>query len=253
MIAVAIFGAVVTLILSAQGGLIASNHQAANMSQAVQIARCRMSELEEKQLKLGFPEIEEKDTSATCCDDKEVKGFQCDWQVERIKLPESTAFGGDAGGSLLNLGLDAGALSTIATSLPGALSGPAGTALLNPAGGAGLSLDGGLAAFGQSFQQQLSGVGGGAGLLGMFFSIVYPTLKPLLEVAIRRITVVVRWKEGSLDRDFTLAQYVTNPSQAGLLAGLADAGTFGDGGAATAPAATAPAATAPATTATGLH
>jgi general secretion pathway protein I len=231
MFAVALFGAVVTFILAAQGGLIASNRRAADMSQAVEIARCRMSELEEKQLKLGFPEIEEKDTSTVCCDDKEVKGFECDWQVERIKLPESTSFGGDAGGSLLNLGMDAGALSSIATALPGALGGPASTALLNPAGGAGLSFDGGLDSFGASFQQQLAGVGGGAGLLGMFFSIVYPTLKPLLETAIRRITVVVRWKEGSIDRDFTLAQYVTNPSQAGLLAAMADAGAFGDGGA----------------------
>ena len=97
MFAVALFGAVVTFILSAQAGLVASNKRAANMSQAVELARCRMSELEEKQLKLGFPEIEEKDTSTVCCDDKEVAGYACDWQVERVKLPESTALGGDAG------------------------------------------------------------------------------------------------------------------------------------------------------------
>src|SRR5580692_5258453 len=88
MFAVALFGAVVTFILSAQAGLIAGNRTAANMSQAVELGRCRMSELEEKQLKLGFPEIEEKDTSSTCCDDQEVDGFTCDWQVERVKLPE---------------------------------------------------------------------------------------------------------------------------------------------------------------------
>jgi general secretion pathway protein I len=228
MFAVALFGAVVTFILSAQGGLVASNKRAADMSQAVEIARCRMSELEEKQLKLGFPEVEEKDTSQVCCDEKEVEGFECDWQVERVKLPETTTMGGDAG-SLLNLGMDAGALTSIA----GQLGGPAGTALLNPAGATGLNFDGGLQGFGDAFQQTMGGGAGGAGLLGMFFSIVYPTLKPLLETAIRRITVVVRWKEGSIDRDFTLMQYVTNPSRAGLLAGLSDAGAFGDGGAST--------------------
>ncbi len=63
LMAVALFGAVVTTILSAQAGLVAGNKSAANMSQAIEIGRCRMSELEEKQLKLGFPEIEEKDTS----------------------------------------------------------------------------------------------------------------------------------------------------------------------------------------------
>src|SRR5271157_4140188 len=97
MFAVALFGAVVTFILSAEAGLIAGNRTAANMSQAALLARCRMSELEEKQLKLGFPEIEETDTSATCCDDKETPGFTCEWKVQRVKLPEVTALGGDAG------------------------------------------------------------------------------------------------------------------------------------------------------------
>jgi len=61
---------------------------------------------------------------------------------------------------------------------------------------------------------------------------VYPSLKPVLEAAIRRITVVIRWKEGAFDRNFTLTQYVTNPSRAGLAAAMADAGVFADGGAA---------------------
>ena len=85
---------------------------------------------------------------------------------------------------------------------------------------------------GQSF-----GGGGGMGVQGLLtlvFSLVYPSLKPLLELAIRRVTVVVKWKEGKNDRDFTLMQYITNPSQAGLLAGLADAGG-GEGGTSTTP------------------
>jgi general secretion pathway protein I len=226
MFAVALFGAVVTFILSAQGGLIASNRRAANMSQAVEIARCRMSELEEKELKLGYPEVEDKDTSNVCCDDQEVAGYTCDWQVERVKLPESTALGGDAGlSSLLSggLGLDGGIESiTSGASLP--------SQLLNPAGGASLNLDAGLQGIGQSMQTAFGGAGAG-GLLSMVFSIVYPSLKPLLESAIRRITVTVNWKEGSQDREFVLTQYVTNPSRAGLLASMLDSGVFAaDGG-----------------------
>ncbi len=231
MFAVALFGAVVTFILSAQAGLIAGNRTAANMSQAVELARCRMSELEEKQLKLGFPEIEEKDTSSVCCDDKEVDGFTCDWQVERVKLPEVTALGGDAGLSSLlggGLGLDAG-LGAVASGLPTSLSTPQGTMLLNPAGGAGMDFDAGLQGLGQSMQQSFGGAGA-QGLLSMVFSIVYPSLKPLLEAAIRRITVAVNWKEGAIDRSFTLTQYVTNPSRAGLLASMLDSGVLGDGG-----------------------
>jgi general secretion pathway protein I len=220
MMAVALFGAVVTTILSAQAGLVAGTRTAANMSQAVEIGRCRMTELEEKQMRLGFPEIEEKDTSSICCDDKETAGFSCDWQVERVTLPQLTALGGDAGGSFLGGGLDLDA-GAIGSGLP--------SSLLNPAGGAQLDLDAGLQGIGTSLQQSFGGAGA-QGLLSMVFSIVYPSLKPILESAIRRITVVVHWKEGSLERDFTLSQYVTNPSRAGLLAGMLEAGAFAEGG-----------------------
>jgi general secretion pathway protein I len=228
LVAVALFGAIVTIIVSAEVGLVGSNKTAANMSQAIELGRCRMTELEEKQLKLGFPEIEEKDTSTICCDDKEVTGFSCEWQVERVVLPQQTQLGGDAGlnalGGGLGLGLDAG-LAGLATGLP---SSP-GALLSNPLGGAQLDLDAGLQNIGQSLQQSFGGAGA-AGLLSMVFSLVYPSLKPVLEAAIRRITVVVRWREGATPRDFTLVQYVTNPSRVGLLAAMADAGTFGEGG-----------------------
>jgi general secretion pathway protein I len=135
---------------------------------------------------------------------------------------------GDAGfGSMLGggLGLDAG----IGPGAPPIGSGlPPG--LINPAGGASLDLDAGLQGIGSSLQSAFGGAGG-AGLLSMAFSIVYPSLKPMLEAAIRRVTVTVSWKEGSNDRDFTIVQYITNPSRAGLLAAMADAGTVGgDGG-----------------------
>jgi general secretion pathway protein I len=240
LMAVALFGAVVTTILSAQAGLVAGNKTAANMSQAIEIGRCKMSELEEKQLKLGFPEIEEKDTSALCCDDKEVAGFTCAWQVERVLLPQPMALGGDAGLSSVlggGLGLEGGApnigalASGVATSMSTAIP-PAGSVMSNPFGTAQLDFDAGLQNIGQSLTQSFGGAGGASGLLSLVFSLVYPSLKPLLELAIRRVTVEVKWKEGSLARNFLLQQYITNPSRAGLLAGLADAGIGGDGGAA---------------------
>jgi len=45
---------------------------------------------------------------------------------------------------------------------------------------------------------------------------VYPFLKPMMEASIRKLTVVVRWKEGSTVKEFQLLQYVTNPSNGGL-------------------------------------
>jgi general secretion pathway protein I len=228
LMAVALFGAVVTTILSAQAGLVAGNRTAANMSQAIEIGRCKMSELEEKQLRLGFPEIEEKDTSSLCCDDKEVTGFSCAWQVERVLLPQPMALGGEAGLSSVlggGLGLDAGigGIASLATGMATSMAGPMGSVMVNPLGGAQLDFDAGLQNIGMSLQQSFGGAGA-AGLLSLVFSLVYPSLKPLLETAIRRVTVQVKWKEGTNDREFVLQQYITNPSRAGLLAAMAEAG-----------------------------
>ncbi len=235
LMAVALFGAVVTIILSAQAGLVASDRTATNMSQAIEVGRCRMSEIEEKQLKLGYPEMEEKDQGPLCCNERETPGFTCEWRVERVLLPQPIGLSGDAGvGSILGggLDLDAGMMSG-AGGMPTSLASPAGTVLVNPMGGATLDLDAGLQNIGQSLTQSFGGAGAGAGmsgLLSLVFGIVYPSLKPMLEAAIRRVTVVVHWTEGRQERDFTLQQYITNPSRAGLLAAVGDAGAFADGG-----------------------
>jgi general secretion pathway protein I len=230
LMAVALFGAVVTIILSAQAGLVASDRTATNMSQAIELGRCRMSEIEEKQLKLGFPEVEEKDTSPICCNDKDNPGFTCEWKVERVLLPQPMSLSGDGGlGSILGggLGLDAGMPSpgTMGTSLQTGM----GTMAVNPMGGSSLDFDAGLQNLGMGLQQSFGGAGM-SGLLQLVFSLVYPSLKPMLEAAIRRVTVIVHWTEGRKDRDFTLQQYITNPSRAGLLGALADAGLGGEGG-----------------------
>jgi general secretion pathway protein I len=65
-----------------------------------------------------------------------------------------------------------------------------------------------------------SGGGMGAqGLLQMVMGIVYPSMKPLFEASIRRITVTVKWKEGPNAKEIALVQYVTNPQLAGFTAG----------------------------------
>ncbi len=100
---------------------------------------------------------------------------------------------------------------------------------MNPLGGASLDFDAGLQNLGTGLQQSFGGAGM-SGLLQLVFSLVYPSLKPMLEAAIRRVTVVVHWTEGRKERDFTLQQYITNPSRAGLLGALADAGLGREGG-----------------------
>ena len=230
MVAIGILGLAVTVILSAQGGLASTNKSAANMGQAVSIGRCRMTELEEKLMKMGYSQVDEIDSSNTCCGDTDVPGFSCDWRIEQVKLPQPPEAQTGDGGLSFAVGMDGGLPGVISGFSPGgAGSGAPGIpGLLGGDGGLpSLDLDAGLAGIGQT----LTGGAGALGLLSMVFTIVYPSLKVVLEASIRRVTVVIKWKEGLVDRDFTLIQYVTNPQASGLAGGFAmDGGTTGDGG-----------------------
>jgi len=209
MVAIAILGLVLTVILSAQGGLAASNRASANMGQAVTLGRCKMSEIEEKMLKLGYPELDAIDPGVPCCDEEKNEHFTCDTRIEKVEMPNFNSGNslGD-GGALIGPGSD-----------------PAGTAgipgLVNPAGsGAGLNLDvdAGLAGIGSALTSQIGGAGGAGtqGLLSMVMGIIYPSIKPMFEASIRRISVTVKWKEGSNTRELPVVQYITNPQRGGF-------------------------------------
>lgn len=213
MVAIAILGLTLTVILSAQGGLAASNRSAANMGQASAMARCKMTEIEENLLKLGYPLLDQIDTEVACCDGEKSEVFTCDVKVEKIELPNF-----QSGNSLG----DGGALVG-----PGASASPLGT---NAAGGPGLDLnvDGGLQALGTQVAGQFGAGGSGAqGLVSMVMGIVYPAMKPMYEASIRRVSVTVRWKEGPNARELPIVQYLTRPQQSGFASGV----TGADGGA----------------------
>ncbi|MFO0626540.1 MAG: prepilin-type N-terminal cleavage/methylation domain-containing protein [Polyangiales bacterium] len=74
----------------------------------------------------------------------------------------------------------------------------------------------------------------------MLLSTVYPTVKPLLEGAIRRLTVTVRWNEGSQEHSFSVVEYVINPGQTLPAAELLQAAEQAAGAAAGIPAPPAP-------------
>lgn len=208
MVAIAILGLVLTVILSAQGGLAASNRSASNMGQATSLGRCKMSEIEEKLIRFGFPELDAIDPGMPCCEDEKTDFYTCDTRVEKIEMPnfQSGNSLGD-GGALVGPGAAAAAGTA---GLPG---------LVNPAGSGGglnLDVDAGLGGIGSSLQSQLGGGQGSQGLLSMVMGILYPAIKPMYEASIRRVSVTVKWKEGSNQRELPLVQYLTNPQRGGF-------------------------------------
>ena len=249
MMAVAILGGALTAILSAQASIAASNKIGNNLGMALSLGRCRMTEVEDKLLKYGYPDVEDIQTELACCDDKDVPGFTCESRVERVLMPNppsmmNTSVDGGlslSGGSpsaMLSGGL-AGASPSGLTGALGGLGGLAGLSGLSgmslgvggDAGFGNLNLEAGVQAIGSSLTTQMGGGGVGTqGLLSMVMGFVYPFLKPMMEASIRKLTVVVRWKEGSKQKEFQLLQYVTNPNNGGLGgAGSASASPGGGG------------------------
>jgi general secretion pathway protein I len=242
MVSTAILGLTLTVILSAQGGLAASNKSANMMGTAISLGRCKMTEVEEKLLKFGYADIDDVQTDVSCCNEQTIPGYKCDYRADKVILPNppSSQVGGDGG-----MALGSASAGPIPTSVPtgaGGLPSSLGTAIagLNPTSGAGgaldlggdggslgqLNLDGGIQDLGNMLTQQMGGGGMGTqGLLSMVMGFVYPFIKPMMEVSIRRLTVVVHYKEGTKDKDFTLVQYVTNPQNGGFLDGFGDGGT----------------------------
>lgn len=217
MVAVAILGLGLSVLLTAQTGLFSSAKRAATLSRAVGLARCKMSEVEEELLREGYQLTEEQEEGA-CCEDEE-SDLRCRWTVAPVTLPELSEMGG----------ADAGAAEEPSTSPLDAL----GEAKDDLAQGNTADAFSGLS-------DMLGGATGGpsmgAGALApMAMSLVYPQLKGMLEASIRKVTVQVFWSEGSLERDLSVTQYVTNPQQGGLMSLEEGAGGAGAGGAGSPP------------------
>ncbi len=204
LVAIAILGLGLTIVLSAQTGVFWSYSRARHLSQAPGLLRCKMAEVEVDLLKLGFPLLDEKD-HGPCCDEDDIEGYSCEWKVEKVELPELptddpfASFGGgsDAGAGDPG-GADLGAIGALAS--------------IKETGGAALGAEPSMGDLAQTL--------GGGGMMGgigpMVLGLVYPDLKPMLESSIRKVSVTVRWQEGLNDRELTAIQYVTSPQQGGF-------------------------------------
>ncbi len=203
LVAIAIFGVFVTSILLVQSQSIKRVNHARNLSVAVGLGRCKMTEIEEQLFRDGFSMTDEDD-SGECCEDNESPNISCSWSIEKPEFPEP-----DLGALDLDTDLEGiGALGKLAQAAQGqqVFTPDAGLAAVTEIlGGGGDDEMGAMAA------------GGIGGIAAMVMSMVYPDLKILFEAATRRVTVRVTWTEGDSEYDFELVQWITNPRQAGIM------------------------------------
>jgi general secretion pathway protein I len=200
LVAVAILGLGMTVVLSSQVGLFTSAQRAQNLSVATNLGRCKMSEIELQLQKEGYPSSDLNE-DGTCCEEEESKDYQCSWKIEKVELPQPASIGGGDGG----------------------LDDPGGLGAMGVLAGAGAGLGGGSEGMGDgglgALASALTGgaaMGGTQGMAPIVMSMVYPDLKPMLEASIRKVTVKIEWREGKNKKDLEFTQYLTNPQQGGL-------------------------------------
>jgi general secretion pathway protein I len=208
LVAIAILGLGLTVILGSQVGLFTNASRGQHLTIATNLARCKMGELEIGLLKLGYQLTDVTDEGPCCGDDDGNEGFRCSWKIERVKLPELPLSGVDGGPPPAgDGGLDLGPISMLT-----GLNQPGGQAL-------------GSSSSPTDLAKTLGNAPNPMGLAPMMMSMVYPTLKPMLEASIRKVSVTVSYKEGKFDRELLVTQYVTNPQQ-----GQLDPTVMGSGG-----------------------
>ena len=181
MIAVAILGLSLTAIFSSEVGAANVAARARRQNVAATLARCKMGEIEEIVAIEGLPAIEKKDTDS-CCEHAPVEGYECEWIVERIILPE--------------LGTQQSDDDDDNDSQPSPQEQLTETVdEINSQGGA-------------PTEQVIAGQAGN--LTSMALELGYPILKPFFEEQVRRATVSVRWQEGPRERGFDVVQYLVS-------------------------------------------
>ena len=223
LVAIAILGLGLTVILSSQVGLFTSTSRGAHLTVASNLLRCKMSEVELMLDQKGFSLTDENDEGECCADESE--GYTCSWKIERVELPplpepsmDQDGGAPPAGSAGLALG-GPGAFGSTPGSAPLGAA-PGGLGALGALAGLGAPPGAGLAPGGKadpaSIMSQLGSGAGMSGMEGMVMGLVYPSLKPMLEASIRRVTVKVMWKEGLRARDLQVTQFLTRP-QEGML------------------------------------
>ncbi len=244
MIAVVILAIGLSALFASEAGAIRMAQKARTSTVATLLARCKMAEIEEKIAKEGWPG-ESLDGHDECCEDGEKKGYECEWKVERIKLPELSKDkdGDEDVNDKINKATKGGSDTENAI---GGLVGNAATTR-SGSGRKGVldsmselskqGLSGGQSALTEMMAGTVSnkkggtnggeGIGftdkdGGAkqytasqngGVEAIVMDLAFPMMKPVIEEGVRRAQVVVKWKEGNREMSFDVVQYLVTENQ----------------------------------------
>lgn len=181
MVAIMILAVSVVSIFGAQFTAVATTEFSKNITHAVNLAECRMNEIELEVLTEDGFKLGDVESSGDCCEAMEnerIGDYECFWEIKAVDIPDlSQAFfsdGADAGTGLFGGGMDLGTSSLSESSKTDD----------------------------QSFMGKLESFA--------------PMLSGILSEGIRRVTVTVRWKQGKREPEYTLSQFIVHPTEGTL-------------------------------------
>jgi general secretion pathway protein I len=201
MIALALLGFALTVLIKSAAGNIFNAQQAHMMGVATDLGRAKMYELEEKLLKDGFSDTEQHEDDQAFTDEGWPQ-VRYSYKIEVIELPSWDALQKLAQGQ----------------TKPGAGSAGAGSGSSGEGGGGfnDSALGGMLSQF-SGFGAPGAGAGSGKGPTDigaaqgdLFVQGQYSMFQQILKVSIRKVSLTLKWQVMGSDRDMTVVAFFTD-------------------------------------------
>ena len=210
MIALALLGLGLTVLVKSAANSIFNTQQAHMMGVATDLARAKMYDLEEKLLKDGFSDTttEEEDQAFA---DEGWPLIHYSYKIEVVELPswdqlQAIATGHASGSGAAGSGGSAGGLAS------GSGAGSDEGGFSNSTLGGMLQQFGGFGGTGGSSSKP-GGKGGDVGDMngGAFIQGQYTMFQQILKVSVRKVTLKLKWQVLGYDRDLTFVAFYTDP------------------------------------------
>jgi general secretion pathway protein I len=215
MIALALLGFALTVLIKSAAGNIFNSQQAHMMGVATDLARAKMYELEEKLLKDGFSDTEQHEEDQAFTDEGWPQ-IKYSYKIIAVELPSWDALQALAQGQA-KAGAGSGAGTGSATG-----SGGAGVPGGDGSGGGAGDKFGDSALGGMLMQFGGGGFGGASGgsgkgsadiaaaAGGAFVQTQYTMFQQILKVSIRKVSLTLKWQVMGSDRDMTVVAFFTD-------------------------------------------
>jgi general secretion pathway protein I len=194
MLALALMGLALVVLIKSAAGNIASTEEAHMMGIATDLARGKMYDIEEVLLKDGFTDTDQSQTGERCFEDEGWPNVCYTYKVEEPKMPsfdELQAMAQKQTEAAMGSGMGSGFGSGF------------GSDMLSGGGLENSALGGMIGMFGGS--QGIDAAQGGALIQGQ-----YSMFQEILKVSVRKVTLTVKWKVLGKDRDMKVVAFFTD-------------------------------------------